>query len=153
MSERWRELLAPRMVEAIEREIQEAYRKGWQDCREALLRALEQIELGQPSEGARTDRTASGSLVRRRKRRAPRGFWAEQIVGVLRERGKPLTAPELMEEIERRAPYPLSRTSLHAALQTLEGQGKVERRGRYWSLREGNRQSYVLMSEKGPQGS
>ena len=138
MSDRWRELLAPRMVEVIEREIEDAYRKGWADCRRALLRALEEVEkrsFRNRSDGASV--TVGHGAVGRRPR-AARGFWQDRIVEVLRERGTSLTSSELLKAIAERTSLPVSRTSLHSALQTLRKRGRIDRRNGRWQLAEGD---------------
>ena len=134
MPEHWRELLAPRMVEAIDREISDAYRKGWEDCRKALLRALDRIEREQSASGSGKTPTVPIAGAYGRKRRAPRGFWGEKILEVLSEHGKPLTNRELIATIAKHTSYPPSRTSLYAALQALERQGRVVREEGRWRL-------------------
>ncbi len=107
----WRKLLAGDVVAKIETEIDQAYKRGWEECLERIAECVQKQRLqSEPKPG-----------------RAPRGIWRSVVEQILQDHGMPMKVSEIMTEAERRVRRPAPRASIYQALDRLRDEGLAER--------------------------
>lgn len=133
----WRTVLAPDVVQQIEDEMARKFADGWYACERALQEAMREIA---PPPEVRDRRPAdqSGSTRSHAQPRAPRGFWDDLIVEVLKGiEPDRLAYTDLMARVQGRTQeHKLARSSFNVSLERLEREGKIGKEGHWWFWRE-----------------
>jgi hypothetical protein len=145
----WRNVLAPDVVRQIEDEMSRKFAEGWYAFERALREGMREIA---PPPEVREHRPADqgGSIRRQAGPRAPRGYWDDLIVEVLKSVDPDrLSYTDLMARVQGRAKdHTLPRSSFNVSLERLERAGSIGKDGHSWFWRAPP--SRVSRSEDGP---
>jgi hypothetical protein len=145
----WRNVLAPDVIRQIEDEMSRKYAEGWYAYERALQESMRDIA---PPPEVRDHRPADEGRSTRRQAgpRAPRGYWDDLIVGVLKSvEPDRLAYTDLMARVQGQAKdHGLARSSFNVSLERLEREGRIGKDGHSWFWRAAA--SRVARSEDGP---
>ena len=145
----WRNVLAPDVIRQIEDEMSRKFAEGWYAYERALQDSMREIA---PPPEVRDHRPADEGRSTRRQAgpRAPRGYWDDLIVEVLKSvEPDRLAYTDLMTRVQDRAPeHHLARSSFNVILERLEQKGRISKEGHSWFWRAAA--SRVSRSEDGP---
>jgi hypothetical protein len=132
----WRTVLAPEVVRQIEEEMGRKFAEGWYAYERTLQEGMRAIT---PPPGVRDHRPAdpSGSVRGHAAPRAPRGYWDDLIVQILKSvEPDRLGYTDLMARVQGKSQeYKLARSSFNVSLERLEGEGKIAKDGNSWCWR------------------
>jgi hypothetical protein len=143
----WRTVLAPEVVRQIEEEMDRKFAEGWYAYERTLQEGMRAIA---PPPEVRDHRPneSSGSPRGHAGPRAPRGYWDDLIVQVLKSvEPDRLGYTDLMARVQGKTQeYKLARSSFNVSLERLEGEGKIGKDGNWWFWRAPR----VTASSSGP---
>lgn len=127
----WRDVISGALARQIDAEIGRQFAEGWAACQRAVAKLTPNRAPDVVSPELReTDTRAYPN------ERAPRGFWAGLLAREVRERfPEPLPLKDAMRRVQARTDqFGLARSSLNAAVQMLERDGKLRRDGKklFW---------------------
>ena len=132
----WRTVLAPEVVRQIEEEMDRKFAEGWYAYERALQDGMRAIA---PPPEVRDHRPndPTGSTRGHAGPRAPRGYWDDLIVQVLKsvepDRGG---YTDVMARVQGKThEYKLPRSSFNVSLERLEGEGRIAKDGHSWFWR------------------
>jgi hypothetical protein len=132
----WRNVLAPDVIRQIEDEMSRKFAEGWYAYERALQEGMREIA---PPPEVRDHRPADqgGSTRGHAGPRAPRGYWDDLIVEVLKSvEPDRLGYTDLMARVQGKAhEHNLARSSFNVSLERLEREGKVAKDGNSWFWR------------------
>jgi hypothetical protein len=132
----WRTVLAPEVVGQIEEEMDRKFAEGWYAYERALEEGMRAIT---PPPEVRSRRPADqgGSPRGHAGPRAPRGYWDDLIVQVLKSvEPDRLGYTDLMARVQGKTQeYKLARSSFNVSLERLEGERKIAKNGNSWFWR------------------
>jgi hypothetical protein len=132
----WRNVLAPDVIRQIEDEMSRKFAEGWYAYERALQEGMRDIA---PPPEVHEHRPADqgGSTRRQAGPRAPRGYWDDLIVEVLKSvEPDRLAYTDLMTRVQGQAQeHKLARSSFNVSLERLEGEGRIGKDGRSWFWR------------------
>ena len=132
----WRTVLAPEVVRQIEEEMGRKFAEGWYAYERALQEGMRAMT---PPPEVRDHRPTdpSGSPRGHAGPRAPRGYWDDLIVQVLKSvEPDRLGYTDLMARVQGKSQeYKLARSSFNVSLERLEGDGKIAKEGNSWFWR------------------
>jgi hypothetical protein len=132
----WRNVLAPDVVRQIEDEMSRKFAEGWYAYERALQEGMREIA---PPPEVRNHRPADEGRSTRRQAgpRAPRGYWDDLIVEVLKSvEPDRLAYTDLMARVQDRArDHNLARSSFNVSLERLEREGRIGKDGHSWFWR------------------
>jgi hypothetical protein len=144
---RWRDVLSPDLVGEIDDDINRQFAEGWRACQRATA-ALE------PTRNISSSHRDEDGARPYPSDRAPRGFWSGLLEQEARERfPRELPLNEAMPTVQARTnEFKLARSSLNAAITTLEHKGRLRREGKklFWIPTEGVAESTPSTSEAEP---
>ena len=133
----WRTVLAPDVVRQIEDEMSRKFAEGWYAYERALQEGMRGIA---PPPEVRDHRPAdqSGDARSHSQPRAPRGYWDDLIVQVLKaQEPDRLGYTDLMARVQGNTQeHNLARSSFNVSLERLEREGKIGKDGNSWFWRE-----------------
>jgi hypothetical protein len=132
----WRNVLAPDVVRQIEDEMSRKFAEGWYAYERALQDSMREIA---PPPEVRDHRPADEGRSTRRQTgpRAPRGYWDDLIVEVLKSvEPDRLAYTDLMARVQGQAKdHTLARSSFNVSLERLEREGRIGKDGHSWFWR------------------
>ena len=132
----WRTVLAPDVVRQIEDEMSRKFAEGWYAYERALQEGMREIA---PPPEVRERRTADQSRSTRSHAgpRAPRGYWDDLTVQILKDvEPERLAYTDLMTRVQGRAQdHHLARSSFNVSLERLEREGRIGKDGHSWFWR------------------
>jgi hypothetical protein len=132
----WRNVLAPDVIRQIEDEMGRKFAEGWYAYERALQKGMREIA---PPPEVRDHRPAdeAGGTRRQAGPRAPRGYWDDLIVDVLKSvEPDRLGYTDLMTRVQSRAEeHHLARSSFNVSLERLERERKIGKDGHSWFWR------------------
>lgn len=132
----WRTVLAPDVVRQIEDEMSRKFAEGWYAHERALQERMREvapppeIRDHRPADQGRSTRGRGGP-------RAPRGYWDDLIVQVLKSvEPDRLGYTNLMARVQGQAQeHNLARSSFNVSLERLEREGRIGKHGHSWFWR------------------
>jgi hypothetical protein len=132
----WRTVLAPDVVQQIEDEMSRKFAEGWYAYERALQERMREIT---PPPEVRDHKAAEQNRGTRSHAgpRAPRGYWDDLIVQVLRSvEPDRLGYTDLMSRVQGKAQeHNLARSSFNVSLERLEREGSIGKDGHSWFWR------------------
>jgi hypothetical protein len=132
----WRTVLAPEVVQQIEDEMSRKFAEGWFAYERALQESMGEIA---PPPEVRDHKAADQSRGTRSHAgpRAPRGYWDDLIVQVLKSvEPDRLGYTDLMTRVQGKTEeHNLARSSFNVSLERLEHDGKIGKDGHRWFWR------------------
>ena len=132
----WRGVLAPEFIRQIEDEMDRKFAEGWYAYERALQEGMHAIA---PPPKVRDHRPTdpSGSVRGHAGPRAPRGYWDDLIVQVLKSiEPDRLGYADLMARVQGKTQeYKLARSSFNVSLERLQAEGKIAKDGNSWFWR------------------